>query len=81
MKVLVALCLTFVLVGCSTKTTEISHSYELPDGLKDCKVYYLQSKEQQNITVLRCPNSQTHVHYSEAQGKSIRYYDISAVEV
>ncbi|QIW91642.1 hypothetical protein vBAbaMD22_129 [Acinetobacter phage vB_AbaM_D22] len=80
MKLLIAICLTFALVGCSTKTTEVSQSYELPEGLKDCKIYYMQSKEQQSLTVLRCPNSQTGVHYSEAQGKSTRHYNISTVE-
>lgn len=71
---------TIALVGCSTQTTEISDSYQLPDGLKDCKVYYMQSKKEQSITVLRCPNSQTTVHYREPQGKSYRDYNISTVE-
>lgn len=80
MKVLAGLCLTFALVGCTTQTTEISNSYELPEGLKDCKVYYMRSKQEQSLTVLRCPNSQTNVHYSRPEGKSTRHYNTATVE-
>ena len=48
------------MMGCAKETKEISEKYELPEGLKDCKVYYLQAGGLGTfLNVVRCPNSQT----------------------
>lgn len=54
------------LVGCNPNTKEISDNYELPEGLKDCQVYKMESMSR-DLYVVRCPNSTTSVanHYNK----------------
>lgn len=70
MKIILGLVLCSMLVGCTTKTTEITHGYVLPDELKDCSVYKLQSESQQSLVVIRCQNSTTSTNWAQKQGKS-----------
>lgn len=55
MKYLLLLCL--LLVGCTT-AQETTSSWDIPKGLKDCKVYTVSSTLN-TLYVMRCPNSQT----------------------
>lgn len=63
---LLALFLVLVLTGCNeAKTHDVSSSYILPEGLSDCKVFYMIGKgSADNIAVVRCPNSNTSSQYS-----------------
>jgi hypothetical protein len=50
----------FVLSGCSPKYEDVSGRYaSKPEALKDCTFTRLSSNEASNITVVRCPNSDT----------------------
>lgn len=57
-----------LLSGCNTETKEVSQNYDLPDGLKDCKMYSMNGKDGSHITVVRCPLSSTTTTHSA--GKS-----------
>ncbi len=51
----------FTLAGCESRTTEV-HSFILPEGLKDCKIYDMNNGLRR-IIVVRCPNSSTSTQY------------------
>ena len=60
------LIMTFVvvcLVGCEKSTEEISGTFNMPEELKDCKMYKL-SKGMINVFVVRCPQSSTSTTYN-----------------
>lgn len=61
-----AAAVTIFLTGCSkAETFDNSDQYSLPEGLKDCKVYYMRGKgATDNLAVVRCPNAQTESQYS-----------------
>lgn len=70
---LLAFAVVCFLCGCErTETFETTSGYVMPKGLEDCQAYYLKSERQQNVTVIRCPNSQTATTYTVPQGKSRR---------
>jgi hypothetical protein len=49
-----------VLTGCYKKQTEETTTrWDLPAGLKDCKVYKLAGEHEDDVVVVRCPNSET----------------------
>jgi hypothetical protein len=79
-KLLAIVGMVFVMVslsGCAKSATENTSHYDLPDGLKDCKIFYLGSDNSlTGITVVRCPNSSTTTTYK--QGKTQR--SVSVVE-
>lgn len=56
------------LSACSKETKESTANYDMPEGLKDCKVYFMRSEGGGSITVVRCPLSSTSTTYSS--GKS-----------
>jgi hypothetical protein len=60
MNKLILLCVLLTMVGCTPKASQLDFPV-LPDGLKDCKFFYLQDGSGTNITVARCPNSTTSV--------------------
>ncbi len=65
--VLVAILLT----GCvETRTEEVQGKYNLPDELRDCQMFDMESKSSQDIIVVRCPNSTTSTSYSYQSGKT-----------
>lgn len=66
-KSLFVLSLVLVLTGCSKETKNITEKFILPDGLKDCQVYFLQSSAINHIQVVRCPNSDTTTSYSSGK--------------
>lgn len=63
MKHLVLLILTLSLLGCAGPSEERTEVWDLPEGLKDCKVFKLTPRNAlSSITVVRCPQSVTTTH-------------------
>ena len=60
MKKLILIAVLFLAAGCDPTTKEIREDYQLPEGLKDCKVYKMESMSR-DLFVVRCPNSTTSV--------------------
>ena len=60
MNKLILLCALLVLCGCTPKYDQLDFAV-LPDGLKDCKFFYLFDGKGNNMKVARCPNSTTTV--------------------
>lgn len=63
---LLAFAVVCFLCGCNeAETYNTTEYYQLPDGLKDCKVFYMKGKgSADNVVVVRCPNSQTAAHHT-----------------
>lgn len=61
-----AMC-TFALVGCKPEHRDITEDYKFPNGLSDCKAYWLKDATGSSMTVIRCPNSSVTTNYK--QGK------------
>lgn len=59
-----------ILLGCESQTRDVSGAYVLPEGLKDCKVYYMDSDKERDLSVLRCPNSATTTSMTVSSGKT-----------
>lgn len=61
MKYLAILFLTIVLIGCAERhTSQMTYNYDLPNELKDCQIYRLQSETiSPDIIVVRCGNIPT----------------------
>lgn len=60
-----------LLTGCvETHTEEVQGRYSMPDELRDCQMFDMESKSSQDIIVVRCPNSTTSTSYSYQSGKS-----------
>ena len=60
MNKLILLCVLLTMVGCTPSASQLDFPV-LPEGLKDCKFFYLRDGSGTNITVARCPNSATSV--------------------
>jgi len=57
-KVILVMVSALMLTACNPTYEENTQNFSLPEGLKDCKIYHLES----GITyfnVVRCPNSST----------------------
>lgn len=65
---LIGVMVVLALAGCENRATEVH--YVLPNELKDCKIYYLESTRNHDLTVMRCPNSTTSTNYSVQNGKA-----------
>ena len=60
-----------LLTGCvETRTEEVQGEYSMPDELRDCQMFDMESKSSQDIIVVRCPNSTTSTSYSYQSGKA-----------
>lgn len=56
------------LVGCGNPTTiENTQEYKLPVGLEDCSIFIMRKSNLDQMTVMRCPNSNTTT--SKLEGK------------
>jgi hypothetical protein len=66
MKYLLAL---VILSSCSPSSKQSTSYTSLPEELKDCKIFYI-SNGFNELTVVRCPNSDTAVEYTEQCGKT-----------
>lgn len=60
------------LAACSPSGKEVTGNFPImPEGLKDCKIYDLQSDGGSHVRVVRCPNSSTSTSYRV--GKATHY--------
>ena len=58
-----------LLTGCNeTRTEEVQGKYIIPDELRDCQMFDMESKTSQDIIVVRCPNSATSTSHSYQSG-------------
>ena len=76
MKKLILLCSLLAITGCTPSVSQLDFPV-LPDGLKDCKFFYLRNGSGTSITVARCPNSSTSV----ISGGKTKYKSILIDEV
>ncbi len=60
MNKLILLCVLLAITGCTPSASQLDFPV-LPDGLKDCKFFYIRDGSGTSITVARCPNSTTSV--------------------
>jgi hypothetical protein len=60
MNKLILLCVLLAITGCTPSAGQLDFPV-LPDGLKDCKFFYIRDGGGTSITVARCPNSTTSV--------------------
>lgn len=58
-----------LLSGCEASYKEANFPARPPE-LQDCKIYYLEDEDVNQITVVRCPNSDTSTTYKH--GKATR---------
>lgn len=58
------------LTGCEKETKDNTASYDMPEGLKDCKVFGLKNDSGGWITVVRCPLSSTSTTYPSGKSTS-----------
>lgn len=56
-----------VLVSCDTSPKNLTGEYELPPELKDCKVLRISGNWEQQLFVVRCPNSLTATTWTETR--------------
>ncbi len=64
-----AIAFCIVATGCTEGAREVPFG-AMPEGLKDCKIFELQTTSGAQITVVRCPNSATSSTYRS--GKSTK---------
>lgn len=60
---IIAVLMTTMLVGCEKETKDYTNSYDLPEGMQDCKIYEMRGTNSDKITVVRCPSSSTTTTY------------------
>jgi len=63
MKKLIMALVVVCLVGCEKSTKEISGTFNMPEELKDCKMYSL-SDGVSSVYVVRCPQSSISTTYN-----------------
>jgi len=75
-----SLAIALSLVGCDDATPDpiptpldLTKSFALPEDMKDCKVYYVDSDTWAGVKVVKCPLSSTTTSYSYPVGKSTMY--------
>lgn len=68
-KILILLPLIISMASCQNSNKDITGAYALPIELEDCSISYLTSSTEYNITVVRCPNSDTTTHSVHSCGK------------
>ena len=58
MKLLMVIIGVIMLTGCEPSYKDYTESFtNLPEGLKDCKIYGIQNGNSMSLSVVRCPNS------------------------
>lgn len=80
MNKLVIVILALMLNACSKETKNISERYQLPEELRDCKVYRMRAEGGNVITLVRCPNSSTTTSYTRSNSKSSSRYSNTVVD-
>lgn len=69
MKIVYYIIAMLMLAGCSPDGRERTGFTVMPEGLKDCKIYYI-SDGIAGITVVRCPNSSTTAYQGGKNSKT-----------
>lgn len=65
-----------MLTGCEKKSENVSDSFNLSDGLRDCAIHKLQSSSGKTLYVVRCPLSETTTYRASDKIKT----NVSVVE-
>ena len=64
MKLLRVVLSVVILTGCEPSYKDYTESFtNLPEGLKDCKIYGIQNGNSMSLSVVRCPNSSVSATY------------------
>ena len=70
MKLLMVVLGVIMLTGCEPSYKDYTESFtNLPEGLKDCKIYGIQNGNSMSLSVVRCPNSTVSTNQEVAEGK------------
>lgn len=69
MKYLILITILSVLSGCAANTHESTNNFILPNELKDCRIYYLESGLSY-LCITRCPNSITSTSFKVGKSQS-----------
>ena len=70
--VLLASCV-LAFIGCADydySPEDKTRKYELDETMKDCFITEIKSSTEDNLTIVRCPLSNTTTHYTENCGKN-----------
>lgn len=73
-RLLSAVLVLLVLVGCTPLGRDVTDEWILPDGLKDCRIYRLKNSSGLHLTVVRCQNSSTSV--TTRSGKKVTHAEV-----
>lgn len=74
-KFVIVVMIVTLFLGCAKRESRaVTDAYILPEELRDCLVFQLESDlpSARDVTVLRCPNSSTATTTTERTGKSTR---------
>ena len=71
-KIVLLFTLALLITGCNNDYTpkDQTKKYDLPQELIDCTVHDIDGQTVNEITVVRCPNSDTTTQWSESCGKN-----------
>ena len=55
----------FLIIGCTEPYHKEKDEFynAMPEGLKDCKVFYVYADSSNSLNIVRCPNSSTTASY------------------
>lgn len=68
MKLLIVILGVIMLTGCEPSYKDYTKSFtNLPEGLKDCKIYGIQNGNSMSLSVVRCPNSTVSTTYKSGK--------------
>ena len=69
MKLLMVIIGVVMLTGCGESGyKDYTESFtNLPEGLKDCKIYYIKNGKDMSLSVVRCPNSTVSTTYKSGK--------------
>ena len=66
--IVLSLVTAFLLTGCEPSYKDYTESFtNLPEGLKDCKIYGIQNGNYMSLSVVRCPNSTVSTTYKSGK--------------
>lgn len=61
----------------SDRTGNYTSSYDLPERLEGCEIFYVKSRTQLNLFITRCPNSTVATHYRTGKSSSTTSTSVS----
>lgn len=74
MKIVLAILVALALTACTPDSRDTTKDYDLPEGLSDCRAYWLKDTNGSSMTVIRCPNSA--VTTGQKSGKVMQYNSV-----